>query len=78
MTEKDRLYRDGVQAAGEFVFDERVVHVFPDMIKRSVPGYGLVLELLALLARRFVQANSTVYDLGCSFGRRHACHATRR
>jgi len=68
MAEKDSLYRDTLQAAGEFVFDERVVRVFPDMIKRSVPGYGLVLELLALLARRFVQENSTVYDLGCSLG----------
>lgn len=68
MTEKDSLYRNSLQAAGDFVFDERVVRVFPDMIKRSVPGYGLVLELLALLARRFVQDDSVVYDLGCSLG----------
>ena len=68
MIEKDNLYRESLHAAGEFVFDERVVRVFPDMIKRSVPGYGLVLELLALLARRFVQEHSTVYDLGCSLG----------
>jgi len=68
MSEKDSLYRDSLQAGGDFVFDERVVRVFPDMIKRSVPGYGLVLELLALLARRFVQDDSMVYDLGCSLG----------
>lgn len=68
MSKKDSLYRDSLQAAGDFVFDERVVRVFPDMIKRSVPGYGLLLELLALLARRFVQDDSVVYDLGCSLG----------
>ena len=68
MSEKDSLYRDSLQAAGDFVFDERVVRVFADMIQRSVPGYGLVLELLALLARRFVQDESVVYDLGCSLG----------
>ena len=68
MPEKDSLYRDGVQEGGDFVFDERVVRVFPDMINRSVPGYGLVLELLTFLARRFVQDGSTVYDLGCSLG----------
>ncbi len=52
----------------EFRFDDAVVRVFPDMIKRSVPGYNLIIPMLGLLARRFVQANSKVYDLGCSLG----------
>lgn len=54
--------------AGDFVFDERVVRVFPDMIRRSVPGYALVLQMIGLLAHRYVQPGSQVYDLGCSLG----------
>jgi tRNA (cmo5U34)-methyltransferase len=38
------------------------------MINRSVPGYGLILPMLGVLARRYVQAGSHVYDLGCSLG----------
>lgn len=68
MSEKDTLFEELPGNAGDFRFDERVVRVFPDMIRRSVPGYGLALNLLGLLARRYVQANSSVYDLGCSLG----------
>jgi tRNA (cmo5U34)-methyltransferase len=68
MSEKDRLFSTGVGAAGEFAFDERVVRVFPDMISRSVPGYELVVPLSGMLARRYAQDGSRVYDLGCSLG----------
>jgi tRNA (cmo5U34)-methyltransferase len=68
MNEKDRLFSSGAGAAGEFVFDERVVRVFPDMISRSVPGYDLVVPLTGMLARRYAQDGSCVYDLGCSLG----------
>jgi tRNA (cmo5U34)-methyltransferase len=72
MSESDQLFRaaGSNQGAGmkDFVFDERVVRVFPDMINRSVPGYGLILPMLGVLARRCVQPGSRVYDLGCSLG----------
>lgn len=68
MSEKDTLFAGDSGEAGDFVFDDRVVRVFPDMIRRSVPGYGLVLQMLGLLARRYVQPNTCVYDLGCSLG----------
>lgn len=68
MSQKDTLYRDGSVQHDQFVFDERVVRVFPDMIRRSVPGYGLILPSIALMARRHVQPNSHIYDLGCSLG----------
>lgn len=53
---------------GRFVFDERVVRVFNDMIRRSVPGYEQVVLLSGLLAARYAQDDSRVYDLGCSLG----------
>lgn len=51
-----------------FKFDEEVVRVFPDMIGRSVPGYDLTLPLIGLIAERYAQTNSNIYDLGCSLG----------
>ena len=66
---------DGTREAGtekgeipKFVFDERVVDVFDDMISRSVPLYQEVQVATAKLARRFIRPNSTIYDLGCSTG----------
>ena len=68
MTRKDRLFDSEISTPGDFVFDDRVVRVFPDMIKRSVPGYSLVVPMIGLLARRYAQAGSNLYDLGCSLG----------
>lgn len=68
MNEKDKLYEKSPLTVADFVFDEPAVGVFPDMIKRSVPGYGLVLQIIGLIAGRHVQQGSCVYDLGCSLG----------
>ncbi len=68
MSERDRIYAENNAPAGEFVFDDRVVRVFPDMIERSVPGYGLTVQLSGLFAHRYAQPGSRVYDLGCSLG----------
>jgi len=68
MTEKDTLFAKGSAGAGTFVFDAKVVRVFPDMISRSVPGYELVVPMTGLLARRYAQDDTNIYDLGCSLG----------
>lgn len=68
MSRRDTLYTDRSGDPGSFRFDEQVVDVFPDMINRSVPGYGLIVPMIGQLARRFVQADSVVHDLGCSLG----------
>jgi tRNA (cmo5U34)-methyltransferase len=68
MSRKDKLFDQQIIEPGDFVFDERVVGVFPDMINRSVPGYGLIIPMIGLLAQRYAQAGSTIYDLGCSLG----------
>ena len=66
-----------------FRFDQSVADVFQDMIERSVPGYGLVLQLIGVLAEKYGQPGTRAYDLGCSLGastlqlRRHlpeGCH----
>lgn len=68
MQGKDRLFESLISEPGDFVFDERVVRVFPDMINRSVPGYGLVVPMIGIMARRYAQSGSRLYDLGCSLG----------
>jgi tRNA (cmo5U34)-methyltransferase len=68
MSVKDRLYEGTASEAGDFVFDERVVRVFPDMIRRSVPGYGTIVPMIGMLARRYARPGTRIYDLGCSLG----------
>ncbi len=65
---KDNIYRQTQGHLVDFVFDQRVVNVFPDMIRRSVPGYELVVPLSGLMAARYIRAGDRVYDLGCSLG----------
>ena len=64
----DRLFADQAAPTGDFVFDEAVAAVFPDMIKRSVPGYPAIINMIQLLAERYAQPGTTVLDLGCSLG----------
>lgn len=52
----------------DFAFDEAVARVFPDMIRRSVPGYETLIGLTGLLAARHARAGSRIYDLGASLG----------
>ncbi len=66
---RDEIYREEQgMGVSPFVFDEKVVSVFEDMIRRSVPGYELTLTAIAAVAGREVISNSRVYDLGCSLG----------
>lgn len=64
----DTLFSDPLRVPAPFRFDADVVRVFPDMIRRSVPGYETVIAMTGLLAGRFVTPGSTAYDLGCSLG----------
>lgn len=52
----------------DFAFDEQVANVFPDMIRRSVPGYETVISMTGVFARHFAQPGTRIYDLGCSLG----------
>ena len=64
---QDKIFSKTQQVV-DFAFDESVADVFPDMIRRSVPGYETVISLLGVLANQHAQKNTNVYDLGCSLG----------
>ena len=73
MSPKDTLLKDTLFAAPQleiagFRFDRAVARVFPDMIRRSVPGYETIIAMTGTLAERYVQPGSQCYDLGCSLG----------
>ncbi|MBI3773412.1 MAG: carboxy-S-adenosyl-L-methionine synthase CmoA [Gammaproteobacteria bacterium] len=64
----DTLYANPQPQLVDFEFNEAVARVFPDMIRRSVPGYGTLISLIGLLAEQYAQDESRIYDLGCSLG----------
>lgn len=68
LSSRDRVFAKPLASVKAFEFDEAVTRVFDDMISRSVPGYDLLVRLIALYADIFVAENSRVYDLGCSTG----------
>lgn len=65
---KDAVFASPFEEIGPFAFNDDVAQVFPDMIRRSVPGYGQMVGGVGLLAARHAQPNTHIYDLGCSLG----------
>ena len=64
---EDRIYAH--KDDGEpFRFNGEVARVFPDMLRRSIPGYDASLEAIGSLAARYVRPDTNCYDLGCSLG----------
>ncbi len=68
MSKIDKVYAGKLPRVIDFVFDDQVAAVFPDMIRRSVPGYETMVSLLGVIAERCAQPDSNLYDLGCSLG----------
>ncbi|MDX7999454.1 carboxy-S-adenosyl-L-methionine synthase CmoA [Xenorhabdus sp. Reich] len=66
--QQDSLLSAPIANLGDWNFDERVAEVFPDMVKRSIPGYSNIISMIGMLADRFVTPDSQIYDLGCSLG----------
>tara|TARA_B100000676_G_scaffold307704_2_gene366798 strand:+ start:3845 stop:4576 length:732 start_codon:yes stop_codon:yes gene_type:complete len=66
--QQDRIYATAHQQVARFSFDDTVVRVFPDMIRRSVPGYPTIIDMIGVLAARYAQPDTCLYDLGCSLG----------
>lgn len=68
MTTRDSLFASPLGDIAGFRFNQSVVDVFPDMLRRSVPGYESIITQSALLASRHVQPATHLYDLGSSLG----------
>jgi tRNA (cmo5U34)-methyltransferase len=70
---KDDIFAVPKSCLAPFEFNEGVVLVFDDMIRRSVPCYQEILRRQAQLAARFFRPGSLIYDLGCSTGNFALC-----
>lgn len=68
MTDSDNIYQAPLEQVPNFRFDQAVARVFPDMIQRSVPGYAETVAMSGIIAGRYAQPNTNLYDLGCSLG----------
>ena len=64
---RDNLFNKQSDIA-DFRFDQDVVKVFDDMVRRSVPGYDSMIQMIGLIARMYGQDNTNYYDLGASTG----------
>lgn len=65
---RDEIYASDSADRGPFEFNEAVARVFPDMLRRSIPGYAASIEAIGSLAGRYTSAGTSCYDLGCSLG----------
>ncbi len=67
---KDTLFNKSLNK--RFCFDEKVAHVFDDMLERSIPYYHEMLNLgayfIAQNLKENLNPNPLIYDLGCSTG----------
>ena len=63
----DKIYQNDSDDK-PFRFNDDVAKVFPDMLRRSIPGYTATIEAIGALAARYVKPDSNCYDLGCSLG----------
>ena len=67
----DHLYAEKLAKVEDFTFDTTVTQVFNDMVRRSVPGYEAVVELIGIIAGAHSQKLNRplrCLDLGCSRG----------
>jgi len=60
MTKIDKVFSEPLTEVNSFNFDDRVADVFPDMIRRSVPGYESIIRHLGNFARLFVTDDTKV------------------
>lgn len=65
---QDQVYSKPLNQIVDFAFTDEVAAVFPDMIRRSIPGYEMIIPMTGLIAARHLRAGDTVIDLGCSLG----------
>jgi len=68
MNRSDEIYASKRAALTDFSFGSEVARVFPDMVRRSVPGYETLGLMIGCIAGMRARPNSNVYDLGCSLG----------
>lgn len=63
--------KDNHKPNGKWEFNESVTSVFPDMLSRSIPGYGVMRDSVVRVAKKIFSEDKDsqcLLDLGCSRG----------
>lgn len=62
--------KDCIMPTDKWVFDKDVADCFEDMLRRSIPDYPVMRELVFRLGQKAMgnMANPTIVDIGCSNG----------
>ncbi len=64
----DRVYAEPHNKIKDFSYNREVAAVLPDMLDRTIPGYGDLIRLIGVIAATRLRPHSQVYDLGCALG----------
>ena len=59
---RDELYKSTKKILNNFNFNEDTANVFNDMLKRSVPHYYEIQNMICDITKHFLQKNSNIYD----------------
>lgn len=65
---KDEVFSGDAGHSSDFVFNEKVVEVFDDMLTRSVPFYLEQQNLIGQIAKQFWVPGTGITDMGSSLG----------
>lgn len=60
--------KDNVNPKEKWAFNEDVAKCFPDMLKRSIPSYESMRNLVFSIGRNYIKKNTHICDIGCSDG----------
>ena len=60
--------KDEIMPNSRWIFSADVADCFDDMLKRSIPHYDDMRELIYAIGRNFVVPDTTIIDIGCSNG----------
>lgn len=60
--------QDNVMPTGKWEFDQEVTNCFEEMLKRSIPAYADMRDLVTRIGKRYVKRKTAIVDLGCSTG----------
>ena len=71
------MFAEPLTQPGLFTFSESVAGVFPDMINRSVPGYGTVVAMTGVLAAQHARPRFQRFTTSGARGARH-CYLSAR
>jgi tRNA (cmo5U34)-methyltransferase len=64
----DKIFSQKLEKSTDFKFDNAVVHVFDDMVVRSVPYYLEIQRMMTEIIKDYASSGTALYDLGCATG----------